>query len=527
MGPLCYQCNRGLARFRSNALCAPCDEQPLIYIKLVSSFLFFIAFILFQAKIFSKIDSGEPELGICMKLLMSHFQTLGAITLIDLGWTVDFEFYFKFQDYISFLTQDFLVIDCLFPNQNDELIVIKIIATTLLPIFLSLLMILIWLAIFLVGYIYQSRINPSESSNKLRKAILKLSEYLSERMRITFLVVIYILYPEILRKSFSLMHCVEIDNHFSLRVLRLSPNFECWNTRHTFWVLTVAIPGLIIWGIALPIVIFIVLRRFRHSIAIMMERKKTKSFGEKSFDSMIITKNYSENPANQINNNFINPTDLNNAQAVLNENENLSPGLIKRNESMAVERKSFGKKKQISFVDSPDWIKKSSTNQYLDSKSEPISKVVYNLGFLFKDYKSEFYYWEIVMFSRKFLLIFFGVFTEFFPREAKASIFLVIIFFFFSFQFDCNPYKFDYLNRLEKLSLIVCFFTGNIGILLFSKNLKPYSMVFLVLVALLNLGFIAFWSREVLIKAQKNWHIPDVFKRFRKRIETFIEKKKE
>ena len=47
---------------------------------------------------------------------------------------------------------------------------------------------------------------------------------LIEKMRITTLVLVYILYPEILRKCFSLMNCVELDNSTGLKALNLSPN---------------------------------------------------------------------------------------------------------------------------------------------------------------------------------------------------------------------------------------------------------------------------------------------------------------
>ena len=55
-GALCYECKKGLARFKAKSLCKPCDEQPLIYIKLTLSAIFLIAYILFQANIFSRME---------------------------------------------------------------------------------------------------------------------------------------------------------------------------------------------------------------------------------------------------------------------------------------------------------------------------------------------------------------------------------------------------------------------------------------------------------------------------------------
>ena len=133
-GALIYECTKGLARFRPKSLCKPYDVQPLIYIKMIISTLFLIMYIIFQAKIFSKMERKEPNIAICIKLLLNHLQSVGLIGLIDLGWTLDFKFYFSFQDYISFLTEDFLVIDCFVRNIDEDILVIKIIFSTLLPI---------------------------------------------------------------------------------------------------------------------------------------------------------------------------------------------------------------------------------------------------------------------------------------------------------------------------------------------------------------------------------------------------------
>ena len=100
------------------------------------------------------MEKKEPCRVICIKLLLNHLQTVGLIGLIDLGWTLDFNIYFDLQDYISFLTEDFLVIDCFVQNINENLLVIKIIFTTLIPIILSLLMLFLWLGLFIYFNIY-------------------------------------------------------------------------------------------------------------------------------------------------------------------------------------------------------------------------------------------------------------------------------------------------------------------------------------------------------------------------------------
>jgi hypothetical protein len=111
-GALCNDCTDGRAKLRSNSLCKPCGSQPLIWIKLFLSALFMITYVAIQANVFSRIERKEPNAAVCIKLLLNHFQTAGIISLLELGWTLDFSFYLTYLEYISYITEDYLEIDC-------------------------------------------------------------------------------------------------------------------------------------------------------------------------------------------------------------------------------------------------------------------------------------------------------------------------------------------------------------------------------------------------------------------------------
>ena len=124
-------------------------------------------------------------------------------------------------------------------------------------------------------------------------------------------------------------------------------------------------------------------------------------------------------------------------------------------------------------------------------------KLILNFGYFYRGYNKDCYYWESVMFTRNFLLIFIGVFTEFFPIYFKATLFLVIINIYMYIQVLYKPFKYSYLNRLENYSLFVCL-TGIIRILLFSEKIKSASLFFVILVTLFNLVYINFWIYQFL-----------------------------
>ena len=119
--------------------------------------------------------------------------------------------------------------------------------------------------------------------------------------------------------------------------------------------------------------------------------------------------------------------------------------------------------------------------------------------FFYKDYKTEFYFWETIMFSRKFLLIFIGVFTEFFPTNTKPTMLIIILVGYIYLQIKFKPYQFNYLNKLETYSLVVAFLTGNIGILLFSDFMQSFSVFFLFVIFGINLFYLATWVRYLII----------------------------
>ena len=94
------------------------------------------------------------------------------------------------------------------------------------------------------------------------------------------------MYSEIVRKSFSLLNCTSIDNTTTITVLQLSPDIECWTPTHRFWVLTVSLPGLMVWGVLAPSFILLVLRK--HRVRIYEYITLTKIKKEPLFNNLLM-----------------------------------------------------------------------------------------------------------------------------------------------------------------------------------------------------------------------------------------------
>ena len=580
-GNLCSMCKKGYARLKTGQNCQECSSMVIIYVKMVLSFIFIVGYIAMQAKIFSNIDKNDPNLAILMKLLLNHFQTISMITLVDLGWTPDFNFYFNVLDYLSFLFQDFFVIDCLVVDINQDLLVQKIIFTILLPVILSLLMITIWMISFFVLLYRKSRHSEVDS---------KFFIFISEKMRITLLILVFILYPEILRKCFSLLNCLLIDDSDQYTVLTASPNVQCWNGDHTLWVLTVSMPGLIVWGLLTPLIIFLVLRKYKSKIQTFIFETH-KNFTQKKstmrkkeiiilktiyldIDFELRDKIFVEKTAFPVKNEIKYKKGMQifseRVEVRIKERKEIIEEMRLPTKETSEELKQFSKILEVDMVNNDKLIKEPTILfEYLNFadclKEKSISKedlneklvrireefstiekndenpddalvkvrpkpvegettvapktylVIKNLGFIYRGYRPEFYFWETVMFTRKFLLIFIGVFTEFFPKKTKPTMLIIILVGYIYLQIKFKPYQFAYLNKLEAYSLVVAFLTGNIGILLFSDFLQSLSVFFLFLIFGINILYFSVWIKclivygnlkdkiEQLSKAWKYW----------------------
>ena len=220
-----------------------------------------------QIKIFNNLTGKDPHLALLLKILMNHFQIMLTMDLLNLGWTYDFSFYFLLKDYLSFLSEDYFIMDCMIQKMSGNLLVKKIIFTVILPLLLSLFIFGVFLFNFLLLYF--------EKRSPYKK---KIYDFLVEKIRITLVVFLFILYPEILKKGFSLMNCVILDEINHIKVLAQSPNVECWTTQHTFWVLTVALPGITIWGILAPSFICIIIKIYYKNINQILHQKEYNSF---------------------------------------------------------------------------------------------------------------------------------------------------------------------------------------------------------------------------------------------------------
>ena len=130
----------------------------------------------------------------------------------------------------------------------------------------------------------------------------------------------------------------------------------------------------------------------------------------------------------------------------------------------------------------------------LNEKAEAkINTIVKNLGFIYRGYKEDCFYWEILLFSRKFLLVMIGILTEAFPSQTKDVVLFFILICYWLLQFQNDPFAYHYLNTLEMGSLNISLIMTFIGMMLSNESVRKVSIVLVILVFVMNAWYIGYW----------------------------------
>ena len=602
-GNLCYMCKTGYGRQEENANCQLCTQQVWVYLKIALGLIFLFFYIYLQAKVYTNLRSDDPNLAILLKLFLNHFQILAMVSVINFEWPVDFNSFFSMQEYFSCLYQDFFNIDCLVQQVNQDLLTQEIIFSILLPIILAMMMLLFWIVNFLLS------LKKSKDENEKLTA----SSFVSSKMRVTFLSLIFILYPDILRKCFMLLNCLLIDDSTNYSVLLYSPNVECWGSEHTIWALTIALPGILVWGIITPLLILGALFRYRIQIKNFIQKEKEKAvedlpkskrilkdvqifiepaIKEKLFKDLqlpltnhviyklenntivesfeISVKTYEEigmisipkvkenlnlltiEPPNTTTNVLITTPNVKNEEAKeileipifkneayfikdpkillshLSFLEDIDENILKEADllnNLVFFQVSFKEKRlEKKYTKRSSFFEKGKKKFHQTSTiNEDDSLVFRNLGFIYKGYNEKYYFWEIILFSRKFLLIFIGVFTDFFPTSTRDMNLILIMMIYFLAQILCEPFHLKFLNNLETLSLLIATVTCYMGVLFYSNSMKKAALFFLIVIFSLNIFYLLLW----LYYFRKFSNTEELYRRIMKKIRNRYDNLKE
>lgn len=271
VGPLCSICEENFGKVNFDSSCKECPSVNSViisrlfsYVVCLSFYLFFNSYIAEKYQSDQRDDGGIGEASLLIKIIINHAQQINLILLneVDLPFS-DIKSFFSFSDMLSFTNDQVIINECVFNFLNKislNINLFKIILNSLIPLFFSILTSLLWLIfIFPCNKHYREK-------GKLR--------LLYSKSKLFLILSIFMFYPLIIKSCFGILECIKLDPNVKTTFLKIYLELECWSDYHYTYIFFISLPGLIIWGVGLPLFLTVSLKRSFD--------KSRKTFSQKS-----------------------------------------------------------------------------------------------------------------------------------------------------------------------------------------------------------------------------------------------------
>lgn len=241
-GRLCQVCKDGYS-FDTNNSCAKCPEEinNIIRICIVGLVVLIVLMLIIRSTMRSAYKS-KSIFSIYIKIMLNYLQLISLTSQLRLQWPDIVDVFLSSQGTPGEVSIQFLSIECLMKSEDMNFYYVKMIVMTLLPLGCFVVVALFWGCIALIK----------------RK-----TSYLRNQLVSTSIILFFMLYPSLSSYLFSVFSCKEI---YGEEFLMANLDIKCGDADHTFYVLVVALPGIIIWSIGTPWCIFIYLRKVRKQL---------------------------------------------------------------------------------------------------------------------------------------------------------------------------------------------------------------------------------------------------------------------
>jgi predicted outer membrane repeat protein len=247
-GNLCQVCEDGYAR-SNKYICSKCPESSINAVKIVVFIVVGLVVIIWIVR--STMRSAyKPKSthSIYVKIFINYLQNVSVVAGFDLEWPEYVLEFLSIQENAGNLSDQILSIDCMLYEKDyiinqDHLYYFKLSMLLALPIIIILLSSLFWGLLAL----YHSK-----------------TSFLKHELISTIIILHFLIHPNLVNKMFHVFNCIEIEEGQFWMTDNL--NIKCWTGKHVFYTITVAIPGIIIWGITVPLICLLFLIKNRRKL---------------------------------------------------------------------------------------------------------------------------------------------------------------------------------------------------------------------------------------------------------------------
>jgi hypothetical protein len=247
-GNLCNGCLSGYSRQNQNQ-CLPCPSIVINIVRLAGiSTGVLIALVVIIRTAINAARRSRSYYSIYIKIMLNYLQLVMLTSTFQMKWPGYMKQLFSIQNSAGNITEQIFAVDCFFSGSIESqanAVRMKLIGMALAPFAILCCSLVIWLPVALL----RRRVN-----------------YLANEMLATIVICFFLVHPSIVKFVFGFMYCRELDPGQFWQNDYL--NIPCWDTTHYRYVLIVAVPSAVGWGVGMPMVCLLTLYRNRNRLGL-------------------------------------------------------------------------------------------------------------------------------------------------------------------------------------------------------------------------------------------------------------------
>jgi hypothetical protein len=248
-GNLCQACENEFSRSSPNQ-CAQCPDKGSNIAKLIG--LSLIVCLICAVLVRSSLKTAyEPtaQHSIYLKIFTNYLQLVLIVTQLNLDWPSFVRSYFEKQSTAGSVDQQVFSFDCYLAGDSPkgdtykQVYFDRLILNAFLPLIISFVATLFWLCVY-----YHTR-----KRSILRKELIA-----------TLVILFFLVHPNLVKEYFVAFNCRRLDD--TTLWLNYNLDIECYDTTHSFFAYSVALPAILTWGIGVPTLILGVIVKKRKQL---------------------------------------------------------------------------------------------------------------------------------------------------------------------------------------------------------------------------------------------------------------------
>ncbi|CAG9319459.1 unnamed protein product [Blepharisma stoltei] len=230
-GNMCQSCKHNYSRLYKNE-CIKCPGIVSNIFRLLGFLVFIIAILVIMIKTArNSVYRSEAFTSVYIRIFWNFLQVLVIITTFNLNWPNEVIELFHINDILDYTGQLLYSLECFLQLSvsRDDVYFKRIVISSAMPFCLGIFCFTGWF---------------------LWKIKTKRFHYIMDDFISTAVVMLFLIHPSLMHDLFSIYSCKEIDpGEFWLNA---DLNIRCWTPEHSFYAFIIAMPAIIIWGIAVP-----------------------------------------------------------------------------------------------------------------------------------------------------------------------------------------------------------------------------------------------------------------------------------